>query len=114
MSEVKMYHNPRCSKSRKTLELLQNKGIEPVIVEYLTTPLTTDELISVFKALSKKPKEVIRTKEDIYKELTVDWDDDTATVKAIIENPKLLERPIVIKGNKAVIGRPPENIEELF
>lgn len=114
MSSVKIYHNPRCSKSRQTLALLQEKGIEPQIVEYLTTPITEAELVEVLAALDKRPKEVLRTKEDVYKDLNVDWEDDRAVIKAIVENPKLLERPIVLKGDRAVIGRPPERIEELF
>lgn len=118
MSTVKIYHNPRCSKSRQTLALLQEKGIEPQIIEYLKDPLTESELVKVFSALNKKAKEVVRTKEEIYKELSekssIDWEDDRAVISAIIAYPKLLERPIVVKGNKAVIGRPPENIQELF
>lgn len=114
MSLVKIYHNPRCSKSRQTLALLQNKGIEPQIIEYLKAPLTEAELVEVISALDKRPKEVLRTKEDVYKDLEVDWEDDRAVIRAIVENPKLLERPIVVKGEKAVIGRPPENVESLF
>jgi arsenate reductase len=114
MSLVKIYHNPRCSKSRQTLALLQSKGIEPQIIEYLKAPLTEAELVEVFAALDIRPKEVLRTKEDVYKELEVNWEDDRAVIKAILDHPNLLERPIVVKGEKAVIGRPPENVESLF
>lgn len=109
-----MYHNPKCSKSRATLELLNSKSIEPKIIEYLSTPLTPEELIVVFKALGKKPKEVLRTKEDDFKKLNIDLENDSEVISAVINFPKILERPIVLNGDRGVIGRPPENIMELL
>lgn len=114
MSEYTIFHNPRCSKSRQTFELLTANGIEPNVYEYLTEPMNSEGLKCVFKALGKKPKDVLRTKEDEYKALTIDFDNDDQVIEAIIANPKILERPIVMKGDKAIIGRPPENVLALF
>ena len=112
---MKIYHNPRCSKSRQTLEIIQQKNKNVEIIDYLNNVPTEQELIDIIKLLKIKPEELVRKGEDIYKEnfkgkiLT-----DTAWIKAMIEHPKLIERPIVISGNKAVIGRPPEKVLELF
>lgn len=115
MSEFTIFHNPRCSKSRQTLQLLQANGIEPEIVEYLNEAMDKKQLESVFSALGKRPKDVLRSKEDEYKALNIDFDNDEAVIEAIIAHPKILERPIVVKDNKeAVLGRPPENIFELL
>jgi arsenate reductase len=116
MSEITIYHNPRCSKSRQTLELLKENGIEPKILEYLTTPLTASELDSVFTKLDKDPREVMRTKEAEYKESGADNPDLSRgeLINKIIEFPKLLERPIVVNGDKAAIGRPPESVLDII
>ncbi len=111
----KIYHNPRCSKSRQTLQLLRENGIEAEIIEYLKDVPTEKELKEVLEQLNLKAVDIIRKGEAIFKEnykgkdLTNDeW------IKAMVENPKLIERPIVIKGNKAVLGRPPEKVLELI
>ncbi len=114
MSEYIIFHNPRCSKSRATFELLTANGIEPEVFEYLEEPMNKEGLEYLFQALGKKPKDVLRVKEDEYKELTLDLNNDHEVIAAIITHPKILERPIVMKGDKAIIGRPPENVFELF
>ncbi|MCW9033101.1 MAG: arsenate reductase (glutaredoxin) [Rhodospirillales bacterium] len=110
---VIIYHNPRCSKSRQTLELIKEKGIEPVIVDYLENPPGVMEIRNILKMLDKKPIEVIRKKEA--KEEGVDMGgDDMSLMKAMAANPRIIERPIVCKGDKAVLGRPPENVHDLL
>ncbi len=112
---MKIYHNPRCSKSRETLEIIQKKGLEIEIIDYLVKPPTTKELEEIITLLKIKPEELVRKSEDIYKEkfkgkkiTQQEW------IKIMVEYPKLIERPIVISGNKAIIGRPPEKVIELF
>lgn len=105
-----IYHNPRCSKSRQTLELLQNNGIEPEIVEYLNETLSAKELAKLMKQLGMRPKDVLRVKEQEFKNLKLNLDDDKAVLEAMVAHPKILERPIVTNGKKAVLGRPPENV----
>lgn len=117
MSDITIIHNPRCSKSRQTLALLEEKGATPSVVEYLKNPLNAEELESIFKKLNVgSVREMMRTKETEYKEAnlgdTVVSDD--ALFKAMAETPKLIERPIVIKGDQARIGRPPEAILEIL
>lgn len=113
---IKIYHNPRCSKSRQTLQLLQEKGIEPEVVKYLENPPSTDELDSILTMLGMEPRELMRKKEAPYKEQGLD--DDSLTrdqlLAAMAENPVLIERPIVVKGDKAALGRPPENVLEIL
>ena len=116
MSEVTIYHNPRCSKSRQTLAILEEKGIEPTVIEYLTTPPSATDLASILSMLNLSPRELMRTKEDAYKDNNLS--DDALTndqlIQAMIDNPILIERPIVVRNDKAVLGRPPENVEGLF
>ena len=110
---VKIYHNPRCTKSRQTLELLEEKGINPEIIEYLKTPPLFQELSDVIKLLGIKPRELLRNKEAAYGEnnLSDKTLSDEQIIKIMIENPILIERPIVVVDNKkAAIGRPPENV----
>eukprot|EP01080_Neovahlkampfia_damariscottae_P010986 gene10986-3692_t len=109
---IKIYHNPKCSKSRATLKLIEEKGFKPQIVEYLKTPLAQEELSKIISLLSVKPIEIIRIKEPIFQELKLDvQDEQTDWLQIIIKNPILLERPIIIVNDeKAAIGRPPENI----
>lgn len=115
MSTVTIFHNPRCSKSRQTLELLKSKGVEPEIVEYLKTPPNAAELERILSLLDKSPRELMRTKEAIYKELGLaDENDNAKLVTAMVNNPKLIERPIVITDNKAAIGRPPEAVLDIL
>lgn len=110
-----IFHNPRCSKSRQTLELLQSRGEKPEVVEYLKEgELTFERLERALGALGIKASEALRTKEKEFKDLNLDLEDEGAVKQAILSCPKILERPIVIKGDKAVFGRPPENIESLF
>ena len=107
---LKIYHNPRCSKSRQALQILRDAGHEPEVIEYLKTPPNQTELKKLFKTLGMKPREAMRTKEATYKELGLgdEKTTDAALVKAVSENPILLERPVIVNGAKAVIGRPPE------
>lgn len=113
---TRMYHNPRCSKSRQTLALLQEQGIEPELILYLKQPPTTDELRTVLEQLGLAPRDLLRTGESMYKELSLS--DPTHTEDALIEamvlHPKLIQRPIVIHGEKAALGRPPEDVLALF
>ena len=114
MSNVQIYHNPKCSKSRQTLELLRLEGIEPEIIEYLKTPLTESGLLALVRKIDTEPKSLVRTKEDIFKQGNFDIDSAESIAKVLAENPKLMERPVVVKGDKAVLGRPPENVKSLL
>lgn len=109
---VTIYHNPRCSKSRQTLALLEEKGVAPDIVEYLKTPPSAAELKAILKKLGLKPQEIVRTTDARYAELGLKEravsEDDLIALMA--KNPILIERPIVASGNKAAIGRPPETV----
>ncbi|MBA56115.1 MAG: arsenate reductase (glutaredoxin) [Pseudomonadales bacterium] len=113
---TKIYHNPRCSKSRETLKLLQDKGIEPEIILYLETPPDAKTLKALLKKLGLKPRELMRTKEAEYKELGLNDPElsDDALVDAMIATPKLIERPIVVNGKKAALGRPPEQVLDIL
>jgi len=111
-----IYHNPRCSKSRQTLRLLQSKGFQPKVVEYLKNPPTTQELDQILTQLKMEPQEIIRTKEEVYAKLglknknlsRMEW------IEILVKNPVLIERPIVVNGNKAAIGRPSEKVLEIL
>lgn len=113
-SAITLYHNPRCSKSRQALALLQDKGVEPEVVEYLKTPPSRAELAAIVKKLGVKPEAIVRTGEDVYKSkykgkaMT-----DAQWLDALAADPILIERPIAVKGDKAVMGRPPENVLKL-
>ncbi len=108
---VTLYHNPRCSKSRETLALLQEKGIEPEIIYYLTTPLGLNRLKKLQIQLGlTTPRAFMRTKEPLYKSLALENATDAELLVAMQENPILIERPIVVVNNKAALGRPPENV----
>lgn len=115
MANVTIWHNPRCSKSRNAVTLLEEKGIEAEVVKYLDTPPSKEELKEVLKMLGISARELMRTKEAIYKELNLKEEtDEDKLIEAMVENPKLIERPIVIKDGKAAIGRPIENIIDLL
>ncbi|MDM5270995.1 arsenate reductase (glutaredoxin) [Sulfurovum sp. zt1-1] len=115
MANVTIWHNPRCSKSRDTFNLLEEKGIDAEVIKYLDTPPTKEELKDVLKMLGIAPRELMRTKEDVYKELNLaEEKNDEKLIEAMVANPKLIERPIVIKDGKAVIGRPLEKVIELI
>ncbi|TMP70283.1 arsenate reductase (glutaredoxin) [Pseudoalteromonas sp. S1609] len=109
---VTIYHNPRCSKSRETLNLLQSKNIEPSVVEYLKTPLSHEQISTLVSQLGfNSARALMRTKEEQYKALNLkDENDESALIAAMVEHPKLIERPIVVSNNKAALGRPPENV----
>ena len=109
---VTIYHNPRCSKSRETLNLLQSKNIEPSVVEYLKTPLSHEQISTLVSQLGfNSARDLMRTKEEQYKALNLkDENDESALIAAMVEHPKLIERPIVVSNNKAALGRPPENV----
>jgi len=111
-----IYHNPRCSKSRETLALLEQQGISPEVVLYLQTPPSNETIKTLLNQLGMtSARELMRTKEDIYKELDLKSEpNEDALIEAMTVNPKLIERPIVIHNNKAKIGRPPESVIELF
>jgi arsenate reductase (glutaredoxin) len=111
---VTILHNPRCSTSRKALELLHDRGIEPVIVEYLKDPPTADEIRAILKKLKASPRELIRKKEALYRELNLDSADDDALIDAMAAHPILIERPVVIRGARAALGRPLDNIDALL
>ncbi|RUO77749.1 arsenate reductase (glutaredoxin) [Idiomarina seosinensis] len=115
MSTLSIFHNPRCSKSRQTLALLEEKGYQPEVVEYLKTPPNASEIERILAMLDKQPKDLMRKKETIYKDLGLaDEHDPEKLVTAMVNNPKLIERPIVINGNKAAIGRPPESVLDIL
>ena len=113
---MKIYHNPHCSKSRQTLKLIEESGTEPEIIEYLNTPPTAAELDDILKKLDMQPHELMRKGEAVYKELRLKTQELSRreAIKVMVENPKLIERPIVVKGKKAVLGRPPENVTQLL
>jgi len=116
MEKITIWHNPRCSKSRDSFKLLEEKGIDAEVVKYLDEVPTKEELQNMLEMLGmNSAQELMRTKEVIYKELNLkDETSEDALLDAMIANPKLIERPIVIKGNKAVIGRPIEKVVELL
>ena len=112
---VRIYHNPRCSKSRAACALLQEKGITAEVVDYLRTPPSRDELARIVQRLGMRPEEIVRTGEAVYKESyrgrTLS---DDEWLDALAAHPILIERPIIIVGDKAVVGRPPERVLELL
>jgi arsenate reductase len=113
---VTLYHNPRCSKSRQTLQLLEARGVKPKIVEYLNEPPSTAELRAILNKLGMKPRDLLRQGEARYAELKLNERalSDDALIELMVENPILIERPIVVSGNKAAIGRPPERVLEIL
>jgi len=114
---VKIYHNPRCSKSRQTLQILQEKGIEPEVVKYLETPPSEAELRDIIRMLGlSSARDLMRKKEKEYKELGLDDPAKTEDelIRAMVEHPRLIERPIVIRDGKAALGRPPEKVIDIL
>ena len=112
---VVIIHNPRCSKSRQTLALLEEKGIEPQIIKYLDEPLSVEQLKTLYAQLGvDKVRAMMRTKEAVYKELDLAQADDNALFNAMVEHPKLIERPIVVNNGQARHGRPPEQVLEIL
>ena len=115
MSDVTIYHNPRCSKSRQTLQLLNDSGVEPAIVEYLKAPPSEDELRRILGLLGISAAELVRSKESAFKELGLSKSStEEELIGAMAADPILIERPIVINGGKARIGRPPESVTEIL
>ncbi len=112
---MRIYHNPRCSKSRETLKLIQETSKEIEIIEYLKNPMTFEELELILSKLSIDPINLVRKKEKIWKENFNNKKlNDNEIIQIMIDNPKIIERPIVINGMKAIIGRPPENVLEIM
>lgn len=113
---VTIYHNPRCSKSRQTLELLRSRGIEPVVVRYLDTPLDAATLRDLLGKLGLPARQLLRSGEALYPELGLGNPalDEAALVAAMVANPTLIERPIVVNGDRAALGRPPEAVLDIL
>jgi arsenate reductase len=116
MNSITIYHNPKCSKSRETLALLTRKGIAPRVIEYLKTPPSAAELNRILELLDLEPRALMRTHEPEYRELGLD--DEALTraqlIDAMVKNPRLIERPIVLANGKAAIGRPPDNVTRIL
>ena len=113
---MKIYHNPRCSKSRKSLTLIQEAGLDVDVIEYLKTPPTVAELTAVISLLGVPAESIVRKKEALFQELGLSQQtlSEQQWIETLCENPKLIERPIVVSDKQAVIGRPPERIEPLL
>ncbi|EIJ32792.1 arsenate reductase (glutaredoxin) [Thiothrix nivea] len=113
---VTIYHNPRCSKSRQTLELLEGEGISPSVIKYLETPPDAATLDRLLDMLGLQPRDLMRRKETEYSELKLDNPALTRAqlIQAMVEHPRLIERPIVVKGGKAALGRPPEQVLDIL
>lgn len=109
---VRIYHNPRCSKSRQTLALIEEKGITPDVISYLDTPPTPQELSGILDMLGMQPEDILRKKEA--KEEGIDGLRGNDLIEALCAHPRAIERPIVVNGDKAVLGRPPENVLEVL
>ena len=115
MQNIEIWHNPQCSKSRNAMELLEAKGLNTSVIKYLENVPTKEQIKDVLKKLNMKASQILRTGEDIYKELNLkEIDDEDKLIEIMAEHPILIERPIIIKGEIAVIARPIENLEELL
>ncbi len=116
MAEITIYHNPKCSKSRQTLALLQARGLAPKVIRYLETPPDAATLASLLRLLGLQPRELMRKREAPYKEqgLADGSLSNDALIQAMADHPILIERPIVVAGGKAAIGRPPENVLKIL
>jgi len=116
MSQVTIWHNPRCSKSRQALSLLEENGVEKEVVKYLESNPTKEQIKNLLSMLGfESARELMRTKEAVYKELNLkEENDEEKLIEAMVAHPKLIERPIIIKGDKAIIARPPERVKEFL
>ena len=111
MTTVTIWHNPRCSKSRSALAILEENGVTPIEVKYLETPPSKSDIVTVLAALAMEAKDIVRKGEAVYKTLNLSAQSTNEEIlNALVENPILIERPIIISGDRAVIGRPPENV----
>ena len=108
MNQVTVYHNPRCSKSRQTLEILQSHGVTPIIIEYLKTPLNVEQITKLRSHFDLK--DFVRSNEPVFKERNLTLTDENKVLQAMVEEPILMQRPIVICGDNAIIARPPEKV----
>lgn len=112
---ITIYHNPRCSKSRQTLALIEEQGIKPDIIEYLTSPPSEAELENILTMLGREPEEMLRRGEDEYKQYFAGRDLSRAeAIRLMVQHPKVIERPIVVNGDKAAVGRPPESVLDIL
>jgi len=116
MTDVVIYHNPRCSKSRQTLELIEQQGVTPKVIRYLDTPPSVEQLTHLLAQLGLSARQLMRTKEPEYRALGLDNEQlsEQQLVEAMVVNPKLIERPIVVANNKAALGRPPEKVLDIL
>lgn len=115
MTKITVWHNPRCSKSRAALAILEENGVTPTEVKYLETPPSKSDIVTVLAALAMEAKDIVRTGEAVYKSLNLSAKSTNEEIlNALVENPILIERPIIISGDRAVIGRPPENVLSLL
>lgn len=116
MTELTLYHNPRCSKSRSALELLEQRGLNPIVIRYLETPPTASELKQILARLGLAPRQLLRSGEEEYKSLGLSNPalTDAELIDAMVAHPKLIERPILVTDQMAVIGRPPEKVLEIL
>ena len=115
MEGIKIYHNPRCRKSREALNIIQNHGVEPEVVLYLETPPSRKEIQEVLEKLKMQPIDLVRKEEKLYKESYRDKEfSNDEWIRILADNPKLIQRPVVVKGKKAIIGRPPESVQILL
>jgi arsenate reductase len=116
MTDLILYHNPRCSKSRGALELLQARGLEPQVIRYLETPPSAEQLSTLLRQLGLTARELLRSGEEEYRSLNLADSSlsDAALIEAMVQHPKLIERPILVAGGRAVIGRPPERVLEIL
>ncbi|MBF6623551.1 MAG: arsenate reductase (glutaredoxin) [Pseudomonas stutzeri] len=116
MTELTLYHNPRCSKSRKALELLEERGLQPLVIRYMETPPTADELQALLARLGISARQLLRSGEEEYSSLNLSDASlsDTQLIAAMVAHPRLIERPILVAGDVAVIGRPPEKVLEIL
>lgn len=109
--KIKIWHNPKCSKSREAMKILEENKCEINVIKYLETNPTKDDISNALTMLNISPRELMRTKEDLYKELNLKNEtDNDKLINAMVENPKLIERPVIFKGDKAIIGRPTDTI----
>lgn len=115
LAMIRIYHNPRCRKSRETLEIIRKKGHEPEIIEYLKNPPSESELKNLLDKMKMKPEQIIRKGEELFKSnFKGKKFTDEEWLKVLVNNPKLIERPIVVSGEQVVLGRPPENVLEIL